>query len=86
MAGLRRDCPGGYGSRNNSFLKNLCTLTNRSTLVKPTSIVCGLGGTELPIIGETEIAVTDAGPVRVGDSVIVLVEGMKSFLQASLGC
>ena len=48
-----------------NVFNNICEQQIRPSLVKPTGLVCGLGGATLPVIGETEVHVTGAGPLRV---------------------
>lgn len=43
--------------------ENMCKTINRPTLLKSTSFVCGLGGKRLTVLGETEVAIPDAGPI-----------------------
>lgn len=43
----------------------ICDRTNQPVLVKPSGLVCGLGVKVLNIVGETEIRVDSAGPIRV---------------------
>lgn len=49
---------------DNTFHK-LCFDAGRPALVKPTGVVCGLGGRLLSVVGETEIAVSGVGIIRV---------------------
>ena len=48
-----------------SVFQDICTRTNRSSLLRPSGAICSLGGKPLDVIGETELLITDAGPVNV---------------------
>ena len=48
-----------------SVFQDICTRTNRSSLLRPLGVIYGLGGKPLDVIGETELLITDAGPVNV---------------------
>ena len=44
---------------------NVCVKLGRPSLLRPTGTVCGLGGTLLPVIGETELHLTDTETIQV---------------------
>ena len=44
---------------------SVCLKLGRPSLLRPTGTVCGLGGTPLPVIGETELQLTDIGTIKV---------------------
>ena len=48
-----------------SVFQDIRTRTNSSSLLRPSGVICGLGGKPLDVIGETELLITDAGPVNV---------------------
>ena len=50
---------------DNRTFSNVCLKLGRPSLLRPTCTVCGLGGTPLPVIGETELQLTDIGTIKV---------------------
>lgn len=48
-----------------STFNELCETLNRPALLAPSGTICALGGHPLDIVGETEIRVSDAGPITV---------------------
>ena len=44
---------------------NVCVKLGRPSLLRLTGTVCGLGGTQLPVIGETELHLTDTETIQV---------------------
>ena len=47
------------------LFQEICARTNRPSLLKPTRLVCGLGGKPLDILGETELTIPEAGPINI---------------------
>ena len=50
---------------NEHMFDDICKRTKRPRLIQPKALVCGLGGKTLEVLGETEIAIDGAGPVKV---------------------
>lgn len=50
---------------NEHIFDEICKQTKRPRLIQPKALVCGLGGKTLEVVGETEIAIDGAGPVKV---------------------
>ena len=48
-----------------SVFQDICAKTNRPSLLKPSGVVCGLGGKPLDVLGETELLIGEAGPVSI---------------------
>ena len=44
---------------------HMCLKLGRPSLLRPTGTVCGLSGTTLPVIGETEIKIENTGTISV---------------------
>ena len=47
------------------IFSNVCVKLVRPSLLRPTGTVCGLGGTPLPVIGETELHLTNTETIKV---------------------
>ena len=71
--GLQLDIPGDHALVNTGAARTLMDSRvfskaglklGRPSLLRPTGMVCGLGGTLLPVVRETDIQLTDAATIK----------------------